>query len=101
MPSAWFVTRRLPPGASVALRTRVCTTGEARPAGRNRMKYGTDDAIEHRSRAAEAHELGLSIQNDKAVQIVAGMATNLDDCLELLAMLGLDPHGRPRVRSVI
>jgi hypothetical protein len=30
------------------------------------------------------------VQNDKAVQVVASQASGLDDCLELLAMLGLD-----------
>jgi hypothetical protein len=58
------------------------------------MNYGSRHGdIDHSSRAIEAHALSLSIQNDKAVQVVAGMASDLDDCLELLAMLGLDPHG--------
>jgi hypothetical protein len=58
------------------------------------MKYGTrHDVVSHSTRAAAAHELSLSIQNDKAVHVVAAMASDVEDCLELFAMLGLDPHG--------
>jgi hypothetical protein len=57
------------------------------------MTYGTRQGVGHSARAAAALELSLSIQNDKAVQVVAAMASDLEDCIELLAMLGLDPHG--------
>lgn len=57
------------------------------------MLYGTPgDAIQHSSRVAAAHELRRAIENDKAAQVVAGRANDLDDCRELLAMLGLEPH---------
>jgi hypothetical protein len=55
------------------------------------MAYGPSHGdIEHSSRSHAAHELSLSIQNDKAVQVVAAQASNRDDCIELLAMLGLN-----------
>ena len=55
------------------------------------MVYGPSHGdIEHSSRSHAAHELSLSIQNNKAVQVVAAQASGLDDCIELLAMLGLN-----------
>lgn len=43
-----------------------------------------------RSRAAE--DLVIRVQNRNAVQVVAAQARDLDDCVELLAMLGLNAH---------
>ncbi|HEY9417039.1 MAG TPA: hypothetical protein VIQ30_19955 [Pseudonocardia sp.] len=53
--------------------------------------YGsrTDD-IAHRSRTQDAYDLGMAVQNKKAVQVVAAQASGIEDCLELLAMLGLN-----------
>lgn len=56
------------------------------------MKYGTRPGDVSGAARAAAFELSLSIRNDKAVHVVAAMASNVDDCIELLAMLGLDPH---------
>lgn len=39
---------------------------------------------------AAAYDLSCRRQNEKAARIVAGQATDVDDCSELLAMLGLD-----------
>jgi hypothetical protein len=47
------------------------------------------DEIAHRSRTQDAYDLGMAVQNNKAVQVVAAQASGLEDCLELLAMLGL------------
>lgn len=41
-----------------------------------------------RLRAVE--EVAIAEQNRKAVQVVAGQASDREDCVELLAMLGLD-----------
>ncbi|HEY1970424.1 MAG TPA: hypothetical protein VGH89_20895 [Pseudonocardia sp.] len=55
------------------------------------MMYGPrTDETAHSARAHAEHARTLSVQNDKAVQVVASQASGLDDCLELLAMLGLD-----------
>lgn len=65
--------------------------------------YGTrSDEIAHRSQTQDAYDLGMLVQNNKAVQVVAAQATGLDDCLELLAMLGLStedlaPRSVPRI----
>jgi hypothetical protein len=48
------------------------------------------DDTARRFRLQAAYDRTLSIQNDKAVQVVAGQASDLNDCVELLAMLGLD-----------
>lgn len=39
---------------------------------------------------AAAYDLSCQRQNEKAARVVAGQATDVDDCSELLAMLGLD-----------
>ena len=53
--------------------------------------YGTrTDDIAHRSRTQEAYDLGIATQNHKAVQVVAAQASGIEDCMELLAMLGLN-----------
>lgn len=58
------------------------------------MMYGsrTDETTQTQThaRAHAEHARTLSVQNDKAVQVVASQASGLADCLELLAMLGLD-----------
>jgi hypothetical protein len=61
--------------------------------------YGTrTDEIAHRSKTQDAYDLGIAVQNNKAVQVVAAQASGLDDCLELLAMLGLTTdHVTPRL----
>jgi hypothetical protein len=52
--------------------------------------YGTrTDEIAHRSRTQDAYDEGMTVQNNKAVQVVAAQAVGIEDCLELLAMLGL------------
>lgn len=48
---------------------------------------------EHNGRWAEAQaalQVSNEAQNRRAVRVVAGRATDLTDCTELLAMLGLD-----------
>jgi hypothetical protein len=53
--------------------------------------YGTrTDEIAHRSRTQDAYDQVIAIQNNKAVQVVAAQASGIEDCLELLAMLGLN-----------
>jgi hypothetical protein len=61
--------------------------------------YGTrTDEIAHRSKTQDAYDLGMSVQNNRAVQVVAAQASGLEDCLELLAMLGLNTdHVTPRL----
>lgn len=50
------------------------------------------------ARAQAVHEHNLAIQNDKAAQVIASHASGIDDCIELLAMLGLDAHAAKRRR---
>lgn len=45
----------------------------------------------HGFRSQAAYDLAMSVQNRKATKVVAAQATDLDDCVELLAMLGLRP----------
>jgi hypothetical protein len=53
--------------------------------------YGTrTDEIAHRSKTQDAYDVGIAVQNNKAVQVVAAQASGIEDCLELLAMLGLN-----------
>ncbi|MGQ0480560.1 MAG: hypothetical protein ACT4O0_05960 [Pseudonocardia sp.] len=35
------------------------------------------------------YDAAIAVQNRRAVQVVASQATDTDDCVELLAMLGL------------
>jgi hypothetical protein len=49
-----------------------------------------DDGVTHRYRSQAAYALAVSIRNRKAIQVVAAQADDLEDCVELLAMLGLD-----------
>lgn len=46
------------------------------------------------ARARAVHADNLAVQNDKAAQVIASRATSLADCIELLAMLGLDARHR-------
>ncbi|MGW5723258.1 hypothetical protein ACWEVP_44320 [Amycolatopsis sp. NPDC003865] len=48
-------------------------------------------------RAEEA--VRLAEQNDRAVLTVAGHSSNVRECAELLAMLGLDAGGRRRTSA--
>ncbi|MCW0215368.1 MAG: hypothetical protein OJJ54_18595 [Pseudonocardia sp.] len=48
------------------------------------------------SEAQAAYQESCDTQNGQAARVVAGQATDLADCTELLAMLGLDARaGRP------
>ncbi|MCU1628536.1 MULTISPECIES: hypothetical protein [unclassified Pseudonocardia] len=48
------------------------------------------------SEAQAAYQESCDTQNGLAARVVAGQATDLEDCTELLAMLGLDARaGRP------
>ncbi|MBA2322886.1 MAG: hypothetical protein H0V92_02300 [Pseudonocardiales bacterium] len=66
------------------------------------MGYGSngrrDDEATYGYRSQAAYDLIITNQNNKAVQVVAAQASDLEDCLELLAMLGLDAH---TVRPVV
>jgi hypothetical protein len=53
--------------------------------------------VGYRSRAAS--ELAVVVRDRKAVRVVAAHADSLEDCVELLAMLGLDA-GEPRGMSL-
>jgi len=60
----------------------------------NRMstaRHGrTNDDSGRWADAQAALQVSNETQNRRAVRVVAGRATDLDDCTELLAMLGLD-----------
>jgi hypothetical protein len=48
------------------------------------------------SEAQAAYQESCDTQNGLAARVVAGQANDLEDCTELLAMLGLDARaGRP------
>ncbi|HEY4007618.1 MAG TPA: hypothetical protein VGM60_20885 [Pseudonocardia sp.] len=51
------------------------------------------DPTAHWRRLRAVEDFALAEQNRKAVQVVAGQASDRDDCVELLAMLGLDARG--------
>ncbi|MBB6374134.1 hypothetical protein BKA01_001356 [Pseudonocardia eucalypti] len=52
------------------------------------------------ARSQAAYEYNIAIQNDKAAQVIASRASGIDDCIELLAMLGLDARaGRTRSKA--
>ncbi|WP_214366900.1 hypothetical protein [Pseudonocardia sp. H11422] len=54
-------------------------------------RHGHDNDDKGRwSEAQAAYQLSCEIQSRQAARVVAGQATDLDDCAELLAMLGLD-----------
>ncbi|GAA2557217.1 hypothetical protein [Pseudonocardia hydrocarbonoxydans] len=44
--------------------------------------------------AQVAHETSNDLQNRRAARVVAGRAIDVDDCAEMLAMLGLDAADR-------
>jgi hypothetical protein len=41
-----------------------------------------------------ANALEADLQNQRAARVVAGRAVDADDCIEMLAMLGLDVPGQ-------
>jgi hypothetical protein len=45
------------------------------------------------TRAKAAEDDHSAVQNARAARTVAGHAADVKDCIELLAMLGLDPTG--------
>lgn len=48
------------------------------------------------ARSQAAYEISLAIQKEKAQQVIASRARSIDDCIELLAMLGLDARAARR-----
>jgi hypothetical protein len=44
--------------------------------------------------AQVAYKISCETQSRLAARVVAGQANDLEDCIELLAMLGLDASGR-------
>ena len=51
------------------------------------------DPTAHWRQLRAMEEVAIAEQNRKAVQVVAGKASDREDCVELLAMLGLDARG--------
>jgi hypothetical protein len=51
---------------------------------------GRVDENTQSAHARAAHEVSLAVQNEKAAHVIASRAHGIDDCIELLAMLGLD-----------
>ncbi|MBW0091599.1 hypothetical protein I4I73_31225 [Pseudonocardia sp. KRD-184] len=47
--------------------------------------------------AQAANETSNDLQNRRAARVVAGRAIDVDDCAEMLAMLGLDANDRVAV----
>jgi hypothetical protein len=67
-------------------------------ASRSLNAQGTVDENAHSARARAAYEVSIAVQNEKATQVTASQASGVEDCIELLAMLGLDARAARRGR---
>jgi hypothetical protein len=57
---------------------------------------GTIDENARSAQTRAAYDRSIAIQNEKATQVTASQASSVEDCIELLAMLGLDARAARR-----
>jgi len=84
----------LPPGAFAPLTLLYRWPdrwGRPEENGMSTARHGrNNDESGHWAEAQAALLVSNELQNRRALRVVAGRATDLSDCTELLAMLGLD-----------